>query len=50
MQNFQDISFDNGQVSEVPVDAPFKQLSVTSDVVDELTNILFETNNGIILF
>uniref|UniRef100_A0A8R1Y471 Uncharacterized protein n=1 Tax=Onchocerca volvulus TaxID=6282 RepID=A0A8R1Y471_ONCVO len=41
-----DISFDNGQVSEVPVDAPFKQLSVTSDVVDELTNILFETNNA----
>ncbi|VDM19918.1 unnamed protein product [Wuchereria bancrofti] len=41
-----DISSDDGQVFKVPMDAPFKQQSVTSNIADETTDVLFGTNNG----
>ncbi|MCP9264030.1 hypothetical protein DINM_006955 [Dirofilaria immitis] len=40
-----DISFDDDQVPEVPIDVSFKQLSIAADVVDETTGVLFGTNN-----
>uniref|UniRef100_A0A1I7VLD8 Kinetochore scaffold 1 n=1 Tax=Loa loa TaxID=7209 RepID=A0A1I7VLD8_LOALO len=40
-----DISSGDGKVFEVPIDVPFKQLSVTSNVADEPTDILFESNS-----
>ncbi|KAK6104417.1 hypothetical protein QQG55_16195 [Brugia pahangi] len=39
-----DISSDDGQIFEVPMDVSFKQQSVTSNIADEPTNVLFGTN------